>query len=142
MLFARPSLGSNRARKGAGCHDGRASFSSDLLVEFGWKVNWVVAELAHQLHDVIVRLAGDSAANRVIGLKDVPSALGRIQLAQDFSPDGHAVSALPDLHIAVAAEAYAVAVLAAQLDAIHPGLRLQRVVRVDLDVNVILEDFF
>ena len=88
---------------------------SDRLLELA-EIQRIAAVLADQLDDVVVGLARDGAGDRMVGLEDEPAAAGRVQLAQHLAADGLAVALFPDLDVAVAAEADAVAEAAAQVE--------------------------
>ena len=102
-------------------------------------VQRVPAVLADELDDEVVRLSGDVARDRVVGHEDVAAAIGRPQAVQDLATDLVGVAALPDAHVAVAAERQPVAQALAQLDDVQVGLGLQRVVAVEADLDHVLE---
>jgi hypothetical protein len=59
--------------------------------------------LSDQLHNVVVRPAGNTAGDGAIRLEDQPAAFGRVEFAQDLGADLFAVTPLPLLNIEVAA---------------------------------------
>ena len=75
----------------------------------------------------------------MVGHEDVAAALGRAEPVEHLAPDLVRVAALPDAHVAVAAEGQPVAEALAQLDHVQVGLGLERVVAVETDLDHVLE---
>ena len=73
-------------------------------------------------------------------MEDVATAFRGVELAQHLPADGLAVAAFPDPDVAVAAEADAVAELAAQLHGVQGSLGFERVVSVNAHLNEVGED--